>query len=96
MDATAAMEWTRMAIWQCLLIGGPVLALLLVIGVAISIVQTVTNVHDATVGFIPKLLVVAVALILGLPWIMDSLGEYSRWAFGDSPRPVAHRRGPLE
>jgi flagellar biosynthetic protein FliQ len=85
---TAAVELSRAALWQCLTIGGPLLAIILLVGVILSAFQAVTNVHDVSVGFIPKLLVVAAVLMLGMPWLMASLGEYSRQTFGELPRSV--------
>ncbi len=81
MDDSAAIELGRGALWQCLAIGGPILAVIMGVGLFMSVVQTVTNVHDSTVANVPKLLIVAVLLMLGLPWIMNTLVVYSHDMF---------------
>ncbi len=87
MDPTTAVELSRNALWQGLLIGGPLLAVLLLVGIVTAVAQTVTNVHDVSVSFIPKLLVLGAVLLLGMPWLMSALVEYTRTALGDGVRP---------
>lgn len=89
MDPSTAVELSRNALWQCALIGGPLLAVLLLAGVVIAVTQTVTNIQDVSVSFIPKLFVIGVVLILGMPWLMSALAEYSRSAFGEFQRGAA-------
>ncbi len=55
------------------LVAAPMLLAGLVIGVAISIVQTATSIQEQTLTFIPKILAVAAALILFFPWMMNTL-----------------------
>jgi flagellar biosynthetic protein FliQ len=86
MDGQTAMDVGREALLQCLMIAGPILALVLIVGLVVSVFQTVTNVHDYSVAIIPKLIVVAVAIILFLPWIMHKLSDYSRSAFSNVPQ----------
>jgi flagellar biosynthesis protein FliQ len=85
MDAQSAVDIGREALSQCVLIGGPILAIVLLAGLVVSVVQTVTNVHDYSVGFIPKLVVVVVALALCLPWMMNKLADYSRASLSKVP-----------
>jgi len=74
-------EWVlgigREAIMLSLLVSAPMLLLGLIVGLAISILQAVTQVHEMTLTFIPKILAVAVALLLFLPWIITQLVDFT-------------------
>ena len=79
------IELTRQAVWQTLLIGGPLLGIVLLVGLLVSALQAATHVHDATVSLVPKLLVCGVLLALGLPWIAARLADFSRPLFSEPP-----------
>jgi flagellar biosynthetic protein FliQ len=70
-------EWVlalgRDAIFVTLTVAAPMLILGLITGVTISILQAVTQVQEMTLTFIPKILAVAVALLVFLPWIINRL-----------------------
>lgn len=89
MDASAAVDLGRQAVVQCLVIGGPILLVVLLVGLFMSVIQTVTNVHDYSVAFIPKLVAVVVALALCLPWMMNKLADYSQASFSHVPTAVS-------
>jgi flagellar biosynthetic protein FliQ len=55
----------QQALWAALLVGGPLLAGLLVIGVAIALVQALTQVQEASLAFVPKVVLLGVAMMLG-------------------------------
>ena len=85
MDSNTAVDLGRQALLQCLMIAGPILLVVLVVGLLMSVIQTVTNVHDYSVAFIPKLIAVVIALALGLPWMMGKLADYSQTALSKVP-----------
>jgi flagellar biosynthesis protein FliQ len=70
---TQAIEWSREALRMALLLGGPLLAAALLIGLLINVGQTLTQLHEPVVGLIPRLVTVAVVLLMILPWLV------SRW-----------------
>ncbi|HEX2962595.1 MAG: flagellar biosynthetic protein FliQ [Bacteroidota bacterium] len=51
----------------------PILGISLLVGIFISIFQAATSIQEATLTFVPKILVTAVAIILLLPWMMDKM-----------------------
>ena len=55
------------------IIAAPMLLAGLIVGVVISIIQTATSIQEQTLTFIPKILAVAVSLILFFPWMMNTL-----------------------
>lgn len=61
--------------------GGPVLLLSMVIGVVISIVQAATQIHEQTLTFVPKLLVIGVVLMSTGGNLMEILADFTRKIF---------------
>jgi flagellar biosynthetic protein FliQ len=55
----------QQALWTTLLVGGPMLGLLLVIGLLVSILQALTQVQEASLAFVPKLLALGLLMLLG-------------------------------
>jgi flagellar biosynthetic protein FliQ len=60
-----------------LLLGLPSLLVSMVIGVLISIFQAVTQISDASLSFVPKMIIVSIFIILSLPWIGDQITTYT-------------------
>ncbi len=58
-------------------VGGPMLLLSMVVGVVTAILQAVTQIHEQTISFIMKLIVVVLFLILGGSWMMTTIQEYA-------------------
>lgn len=59
------------------LVAGPILATTLVIGLVVSIFQALTQINEATLTFIPKMVVVALVIVLAGPWMMDVMTTYT-------------------
>ncbi|MCZ6632281.1 MAG: flagellar biosynthesis protein FliQ [bacterium] len=68
----------QQAIYLMLLISAPMLISGLVVGLSISILQAVTQIHEVTLTFIPKILVVSVALMIALPWMVQKMLDFMR------------------
>jgi flagellar biosynthetic protein FliQ len=58
-------------------LGGPLLGVALVAGLLISLLQAVTQINEATLAFVPKLLAIGVALILLGPFMVSTLSDYT-------------------
>ncbi len=58
-------------------LGGPVLAVGLVVGVAMSLVQAVTQIHEQTLAFIPKMAAIVATLMLAGPFMLATLRDYT-------------------
>ena len=65
------------ALTLILYVGGPILIVALVVGLAGSIFQAVTQVHEMTLTFIPKIIAVGMTLILILPWMMQRMIDFT-------------------
>ena len=66
----------QQAIYLMLLISAPMLIAGLVVGLGISILQAVTQIHEVTLTFIPKILIVSLALMIALPWMIQKLIDF--------------------
>jgi flagellar biosynthetic protein FliQ len=73
-------EIAKQAIFTCLYVAGPMLVFGLVTGLIIGILQAVTQIHEMTLTFIPKIVAVAVALVIFMPWILTRLTGFSTFA----------------
>jgi flagellar biosynthetic protein FliQ len=73
------------AFWTTFLISAPLLALTLFAGLIISILQAVTQIHEQTLTFIPKILAVVVSLLLFGPWMLNTLVGYASKIFLSLP-----------
>lgn len=76
MNAVDAIEIARAALILVLTIAGPMLIAALIVGVAIGLLQALTQVQEMTLTFVPKLVVLGVVLILSLPMIGQKLSVF--------------------
>lgn len=76
MNAEYVMTIARQAIEVTILIASPLLGSALIIGLIVSIFQAATQINEATLSFIPKLLGVLVVIIVLGPWILSLLSDY--------------------
>ena len=66
------------AIRTTILVAMPILGLGLVVGLAVSIFQSVTSIQEMTLTFVPKILAVLLGLLFFLPWILDNMMRYAK------------------
>jgi len=74
MDLIAISQNT---VYIILLLGLPSLIVSMVIGLIISIFQAVTQISDASLAFVPKMIIVSVFIVISLPWIGDNIEGYT-------------------
>ncbi|MCD8349257.1 MAG: flagellar biosynthetic protein FliQ [Planctomycetaceae bacterium] len=63
-------------LWTCLILSLPTLMTALVVGVCVSLMQTVTSIQEMTLTFVPKLAAVVLVVSLSLPWLIDFITTY--------------------
>ena len=73
------------SLWLALQLAGPLLVALLLVGLAVAVVQALTQINEQTLTFIPKLIAVAIVGILALPWMLRNLVEYMTQALNMLP-----------
>lgn len=76
MTGPEVLDVARDALLTLLLISAPVLVVTLLIGLAISLFQALTQIQEMTLTFVPKLIAVVVVLLLGLPFMGEALGSF--------------------
>lgn len=76
MTTDAVADMAQDALYLIIKTSLPVLLVSLIIGLVISIFQTVTSIQEQTLTFVPKIVCVFLALILFGPWMMNSMVEY--------------------
>ena len=81
MDTATVGDVLRSAMLVALKLGGPMLILSMLVGVIVAIFQAVTQIHEQTLGFILKLIVVICVMLIGGGWMMETLSEFSREVF---------------
>ena len=81
-------EIGRQAIETTLLVSGPILGLALVVGLAVSVLQAMTQLNEATLTFVPKVLAVFAAVIIFLPWMLGVLTSFMTQLFLNIPNYV--------
>jgi flagellar biosynthetic protein FliQ len=67
----------REAIVLTLMVSAPMLAAGLIVGLMISILQAVTQIHEMTLTFIPKIVAVALALLIFLSWMINLIVDFT-------------------
>ncbi len=85
MTPTTVIEIGRNAIEAILLVCAPIFAAALVVGLIISIVQAATQINEATLSFVPKLVAIFVAMLLAGPWMITVLTDFMRQLYEAIP-----------
>ena len=81
MDFDSNISLLTYAFWQILLIAGPVLLVALIVGLIIGILQAATSINEMTLSFVPKVVIVYIALALLASYIMIRLSDYFQFVF---------------
>ena len=81
MGNEVVLEITQQAMKVTLMLAAPMLLGALIIGVLVSLFQAVTQINEQTLSFIPKILVIAAALVFFAPWMMETITEFTREIF---------------
>ena len=82
------IEVGKQAIYVLLLVSAPLLLAALVTGLLVSIFQAATQVNEATLSFIPKLIVMFLTLVFAGPWMVEIMTDYMRRLFESIPQIV--------
>lgn len=77
MDMTVVNDILRDGVGLVLKLGGPMLLLSMFVGVVVAIFQAVTQIHEQTISFILKLVVVVGVLLISGGWMLESLQDYT-------------------
>ncbi|MEY4084109.1 MAG: hypothetical protein RL483_1478 [Pseudomonadota bacterium] len=78
MDSSLVIELVFQALRMALVLSGPILLGLLIVGLLIGIVQAATQLNETTIAFVPKVLVLVVILLLAGPVMLTLFTDYLR------------------
>lgn len=85
MRSDLALQLLADVLWNALLISAPLLAVTLAVGLLVSILQVVTQVQEASLTFIPKVIAAIVVLVICGPWMLKRLVAFSSHLIADIP-----------
>lgn len=77
METPEVLEIAREAIMVSLQIGAPIMIVALVVGLAISLIQALTQIQEMTLTFVPKVLVIFLSLLIFIPYMLSMLSSFT-------------------
>lgn len=81
MDSVEVINTVRDGIWVLILVSAPLMITALVVGLTVSLVQALTQIQEQTLTFVPKILSMLIVMMLALPFMMQSLQDYTEELF---------------
>jgi flagellar biosynthetic protein FliQ len=78
MTPESVMTLAHQAMYVALVLSAPLLLVALVVGLVVSLFQAATQINETTLSFIPKLLAVAITLVIAGPWMLSTMLDYLR------------------
>jgi flagellar biosynthesis protein FliQ len=76
MDSQQVFTYGQQSLWILLMVSAPLLLSVLAVGLVVSIFQAATQIHEATLSFVPKVLAAVAVLAVAGPWMLTSLVEF--------------------
>ena len=76
MDSQQVFTFGQQSLYMLLMIAAPVLLTVLAVGLVVSIFQAATQIHEATLSFVPKIIAAVAVLVIAGPWMLTSLVEF--------------------
>ncbi len=81
MDSVEVINTVRDGIWVLIIVSAPLMITALVVGLSVSLVQALTQIQETTLSFVPKVLSMLFVMMLALPFMMQSLQDYTEELF---------------
>ncbi|MBL8363001.1 MAG: flagellar biosynthesis protein FliQ [Rubrivivax sp.] len=78
MQSQQVLTYGQQALTMMLMVSAPVLLAVLVVGLLVSVFQAATQINEATLSFVPKIVAAVVVLAIAGPWMLTTLVEYLR------------------
>jgi len=76
MDSQHAFHLGQQGLYMLLMVSAPILLSVLVVGLVVSIFQAATQINEATLSFVPKVVAAVAALAVAGPWMLTMLVDY--------------------
>ena len=81
MDSMVVSSVLRDALTVAIKLSAPMLVLCMAIGIVVAIFQAVTQIHEQTLGFVLKLVIIITVLLIGGTWMLTTLQDYTKELF---------------
>jgi flagellar biosynthetic protein FliQ len=88
MDSQQVFTLGQQGLYMLLMVSAPLWATVLVVGLAVSIFQAATQINEATLSFVPKMLAAVAVLTIAGPWMLTTLVEYLQRILQSIPQAV--------
>ncbi len=88
MNAQTVLTLGQEALVMLLMVSLPVLLTVLAVGLIVSIFQAITQIHEATLAFVPKLVAAVAVFAIAGPWMLTTLVDYIRRMIESIPQMV--------
>lgn len=88
MDAQQVFTFGQQGLYMLLLVAAPILITVLLVGVAVSVFQAATQINEATLSFVPKVVAAVVVMAIAGPWMVTTLVEYIQRTLQTIPQVV--------
>lgn len=85
MEPQSLMEITRQGLWLVVMLSSLIIGPSLIVGLIVSVFQTATSINEQTLSFLPRLIVTVVVIVVGGPWIMERLMDFTQQIFTNIP-----------
>ncbi|TWT83134.1 Flagellar biosynthetic protein FliQ [Planctomycetes bacterium CA13] len=86
-DASTAVDLCRQTLISTVIIAAPMLLVGMAAGLAIGLLQALTQVQDQTVSFVPKIFAMAAIMVACMPWMLNRMVEFTRMMFENAGSP---------
>lgn len=93
MDTTAVISIGAQALFEVAKLAAPMVITALVVGFAVSLLQSITQIQEVTLSFVPKALAVALALLICGNWMISDIVTYTQQLFDQIPTLIASTGG---
>ena len=89
MDSTHVFTLGQQGLWLLLTVSAPILLTVLVVGLVVSIFQAATQIHEATLSFVPKVVAAVGVLTVAGPWMLSTLVDFLQRTLQQIPQMVS-------
>ena len=88
MDSQQVFTYGQQSLYVLLMVSAPILLTVLAVGLVVSVFQAATQIHEATLSFVPKVIAAVAVLAVAGPWMLTSLVEYMQRTLQSIPSVV--------
>jgi len=76
MNSQQVFTYGQQSLWMLLIVSAPMLLTVLAVGLLVSVFQAATQIHEATLSFVPKVIAAVAVLAVAGPWMLTTLVEF--------------------